>query len=188
MKTMVKAIERLEAASAENGWINTVDAHKPEVLEKARQIIESNIYCSLSTCSVDGMPWATPVFFIYDEQWNIYWSSAVNCQHSQNIYTNHGRVAVAIYGSVLPMGTGQGLYFTGTAAELEPGKIEWAIQTTSARSGKVINRTAADYLNDSCRRFYQFTPSEVWVTGSRIPVENQLVDTKIRLDLEELRG
>ncbi len=52
---MVKAEERLEVASAENGWINTVDAHKPEVLEKARQIIASNIYCSLSTCSVDGI-------------------------------------------------------------------------------------------------------------------------------------
>jgi uncharacterized protein YhbP (UPF0306 family) len=188
MKMMVNSLERLEAASVKNGWINTVDADKPEVLDKARQIIESNIYCSLSTCSVDGMPWATPLFFIYDEQWNIYWSSAINCQHSQNIYTNHGRVAVAIYGSVLPMGTGQGLYFMGTAAELDSQKIEWAIDATSTRSGKVINRTAADYLNDSCRRFYQFTPSEAWVTGSRIPVENQLVDTKIRLDLDELRA
>lgn len=185
---MVKAQKRLETASAENGWINTVDADKPEVLERAYQIIKSNIYCSISTCSVDRIPWATPVFFIYDEQWNIYWSSAVNSQHSQNIYTNHGRVAIAIYGSVLPMGTGQGLYLTGTAAELDPNQVEWAIHTTSTRAGKVINRTAADYLNHSCRRFYQFTPSQVWVTGDRIERENQLVDTKIRLNLEKLRA
>ena len=184
---MVKEIERLEVASAENGWINTIDAHKSEVLDKARQIIESNIYCSLSTCSTDGIPWATPVFFIYDEKWNIYWSSAVNSQHSQNIDHNHGRVAIAIYGATVAAGSAQGLYLTGTAAELDPNLIEWAILTTSARSGKVINRTAADYLNDSCRRFYKFTPSEVWTTGSRLPVENQLVDTKIRLNLEELK-
>ena len=49
---MVKAQKRLETASAENGWINTVDADKPEVLERAYQIIKSNIYCSISTCSI----------------------------------------------------------------------------------------------------------------------------------------
>ncbi|EAW36226.1 hypothetical protein [Lyngbya sp. PCC 8106] len=51
------------------------------------------------------------------------------------------------------------------------------------RTKKANNKTAADYLGDSPRRFYQFTPQNVWVTGERILSNGQLVDTKIILNL-----
>jgi uncharacterized protein YhbP (UPF0306 family) len=173
----------MEVATAENGWVNTIASSHPEAIAKARHILQRIHYCSLSTCSPDGFPWVSPVFFTYDQQLNFYWSSAIASRHSQNLYTNGGRVAIAVYNSDVEEGKGQGIYFYGTAAELEPTRVEAVMQLLFKRSGRVLPRTAEDYLNDSPRRIYHFQPTEAWVTGDRIPIGNQLVDTKIQLDL-----
>jgi hypothetical protein len=55
----------MSIASAENGWINTRDSQHPAILERAHRILTQTIYCSISTCSQEGVPWASPVFFTY---------------------------------------------------------------------------------------------------------------------------
>jgi len=128
----------MEPATAINGWINTIDSKNPEVIAKARHIIESNLYCVLSTCSPEGYPWVSPVFFACDQSWSIYWCSAVASRHSQNIYSNNGRVAIAIFDSSVAAGTGKGVYFQGNASEigashflLQGGKIAQSFTTSS---------------------------------------------------------
>lgn len=177
----------MSIATAENYWVNTIDSRKPEVLDRARRIVESNVYCTLSTCSSDGFPWASPVFFAYDQRWSIYWSSATISRHSQNIYNNYGRAAIAIYSTDVPQGSAQGLFFSGTAAEVEPEDVSSTMQLLFKRvKGNVPDRTDADYLAPSPRRFYRFHPTEVWITGERLAIANQLVDTKIQLSLRDL--
>lgn len=177
----------MSIATAENGWINTVDGQTPTVLERARHIIESNVYCTLSTCSPNGFPWASPVFFTYDAGWSIYWSSATASQHSQNLYQNHGRAAIAIYSTNVPQGSVQGLYFSGTAGEVEPRQVLPIMQLLFKRvKGPTPDRTEADYLDPSPRRIYRFQPDTVWMTGERLAIGNQLVDTKIQLNLRDL--
>lgn len=178
----------MEVASAANGWVNTIDSSKPSIIEQARQIIANNIYCTLSTCSVDSIPWVSPVFFAYDKNFNIYWSSAIASKHSQNIYHNSGRAAVAVFDSSYPEGTPVGLYFSGVAGELEREHVQTAYQLLVARARKKSTRTAADYLDDSPRRIYTFQPQSVWVTGEGIAVGNQLVDTKVCISLADLLG
>lgn len=58
----------MELANAANRWVNTIDSKAPEILAQARSIITHNLYCTLSTCSDDGYPWVSPVFFAYDEK------------------------------------------------------------------------------------------------------------------------
>ncbi|HEY9878744.1 MAG TPA: pyridoxamine 5'-phosphate oxidase family protein [Leptolyngbyaceae cyanobacterium] len=180
----------MSVAKAENGWVNTVDAQKPEVLEKAQHIIESNLYCTLSTCSSEGFPWASPVFFAHDQAWNLYWSSATVSQHSQNLYRNQGRTAIAIYSTSVDEGKGQGLYLSGTASELAPERtpeiIKLLLQKLMLRGGTPPVRTAADYLPPSYRRIYHFQTQAVWITGERAAFGNVLVDTKIQLNLSDL--
>ncbi len=176
----------MEEPTAANGWINTIDSKNPIVIEKAHRIIANNLYCTLSTCSIDGFPWVSPVFFAYDESLNIYWSSATASKHSQNIYNNNGRVAIAIFDSSVCEGTGEGLYFYGTASELKPDLTEKVMKLLINRANKQLNRTAADYLNDSPRRIYQFQPQQAWITGSRLPIGNQLVDTKVEINMQDL--
>lgn len=177
----------MESPTADNGWINTLDSKDPEILSKARNIIAHNIYCVLSTATPDGLPWVSPVFFAYDDSYTIYWCSAVASRHSQNLYANQGRVAIAIFDSTAPAGTGSGLYFSGTATEeTEPERINKAFKLLAHRAEKNLERTAADYQGSSPRRIYRFVPDSTWVSGERVPAGNQLVDTKIPIQLVQL--
>jgi hypothetical protein len=176
----------MSIATEENGWINTVDTLNPQVLERVLQILQHTRFCTLSTCSADGIPWASPVFFCY-QGLNLYWSSAIASRHSQNIYQNQGRVAIAIYDSNVAEGQAQGLYFSGVASELAPDHVGGVMQLLFKRAGgDPPDRTEADYLGDSPRRIYHFRYQEAWITGERLPIGKQLVDTKIRLDLDIL--
>ena len=178
----------MNSPTAENGWVNTIDSDNPEVIATAHTIIERIPYCTLSTCSPDGIPWVSPLFFVYDETWNVYWSSAIESKHSQNLYANHGRAAIAIYDSTVGEGSGKGLYFSGTATEVAPDLVASLMKRLFDRAGKYPNRTPQDYLDTSPRRFYGFQPQEAWITGERLPMGNQLIDTKIRLNLSTLIG
>lgn len=179
----------MSIACAENGWVNTADAQKPEVIHAAGNILQNTLYCTLATCSPDGFPWASPVLFTYDPDWNLYWSSAIAARHSHNIYWNRGRVAITIYSSNQSEGAGKGLYFQGTAAEVARDQVEAIMEQLfdRARSDRP-HRTAADYLAPSPRRIYRFQPDAAWITGERMVTGNQLVDTKIQLSLADLIG
>ena len=119
--------------------------------------------------------------------WTLYWSSAIAAQHSQNLYQNQGKGAIALYNSAAEQGTGIGLYLAGTATEAEPEQVPSILSRLFARAGDPPpDRTAADYLGESPRRVYQFQPHTVWITGDRVVVGKQLVDTKIQLDLDAL--
>lgn len=177
----------MSIATAENGWVNTADGQTPEVMARAGQILESTIYGSLSTSSPDGLPWASPVFFTYDSGWNLYWASTIAAQHSQNLYANQGRAAIAIYSTDREEGKGQGLYLSGTAAEIETENVERVIPLLLKRAAKGQQRSPADYLAPSPRRLYRFQPQAVWITGERLALsETILIDTKIQLDLASL--
>ncbi len=69
--------------------------------KKAKEIIENNIYCTVATSTKDGKPWISPVFFGYDENYNIYWVSDKNAKHSELI-RNNPSVAIVIFNSQAP--------------------------------------------------------------------------------------
>lgn len=179
----------MSIASAENSWVNTADSHKPEVINAAGEILQNTLYCTLATCSPDGFPWASPVLFTYDAHWNLYWSSAIAARHSQNICWNRGRVAITIYSTSQSEGAGKGLYFQGISAEVAPDRVGVIMEQLFERArNDRPHRTAADYLAPSPRRIYGFQPDAAWITGERMAIGNQLVDTKIQLRLADLVG
>lgn len=171
-------------ATADNGWINTAEADNPAVLQRARDMLAGTYYGTLSTCSPDGIPWASPVFFVFDADWKIYWASAIIARHSQNLYANQGRVAMAIYSTHTPAGKGQGVFLSGIARELAASEVEPVIALMNQRSQPDVLRSPADYLEASPRRLYGLFPQEGWVSGDRVPLSDSiLVDTKIQLNL-----
>ena len=172
--------------TSENGWVSIFDPCPDEILEKAWQIMQTNRYCSLSTCSPDGLPWVSPVLFCH-QNLNLYWSSAIASRHSQNLYQNEGRIAIAIYDSQAKKGTAKGLYFSGIATEVPPEKVRETMNLLFRKAGgNPPNRTEADYLGESPCRMYGFQPKEAWVTGDRLPMGDRLIDTKIQLKLEDM--
>lgn len=52
----------MELPTADNSWTDSTQEHNPELFQKASHILETNLYCTLSTASPDGEPWVSPVF------------------------------------------------------------------------------------------------------------------------------
>ncbi len=177
----------MQPATAENSWVSTLESDQPTVVALARTIMARIPYGTLSTCSPEGWPWVSPLFFAYDAAWRIYWSSAIVAQHSQNLYHNQGRAAIAIYDTHRSAAGAKGLYLQGTAAEVDPSQVALVMQRLFERAGHSPDRTPEDYLGDSPRRIYCFQPEAVWITGERLAVGRQQVDTKIQLNLQTLR-
>lgn len=61
------------------------------------RILDYNRYATVSTCSSDGSPYATPLHVAYDAAY-LYWLSPAAAVHSQNI-ARDGRVFVTLFDS-----------------------------------------------------------------------------------------
>jgi uncharacterized protein YhbP (UPF0306 family) len=171
-----------------NGWIYQPDRPDPRHLAQAQQILRTEQFLTLATVDRSGFPWASPLLYGYDAGLTLYWSSAIASRHSVNLDETQGRCAVTMFDSHASPGKITGLFLTGTGKLVPEDQVAQAMEHLFDRMDQRPNRTATDYLGDSPRRFYQFQPSEIWITGDRVPVGNQLVDTKVALDIGALRG
>ncbi len=105
-------------------------------IEKAKQIIAENIYMTIATASTEGKPWVSPVFFAYDDSYNLYWVSNKDARHSKLI-NNNPKVSIVIFNSQAPEGDGDGVYFEGTAQALEDrNEIQSAMEVLNKRITK----------------------------------------------------
>src|SRR5687767_5108601 len=104
--------------------------------ETARNILGKVLYATVATTSGAGVPWNTPVFFAYDEQGNIYWSSNPDSVHSQNIADN-GKAFIVIYNPAAGIGKGLGLYAESNVDIIEDEQeIKSALFLLGERRGK----------------------------------------------------
>jgi general stress protein 26 len=88
-----------------------------DLRKRAKEIIEKIQYVTISSITEEGMPWNSPVFTAYDENFNFYWGTHVDSQKAKNIRSN-GNVFLVIYDSTVPSGTGEGVYIKATAQQL----------------------------------------------------------------------
>jgi nitroimidazol reductase NimA-like FMN-containing flavoprotein (pyridoxamine 5'-phosphate oxidase superfamily) len=100
----------------------------------ARAILDDANYVVLATADADGVPWASPVWFATEDYWELYWVSYPGARHSENI-TVRPQIAMVVFDSTVPPGTGQGVYMTATAEQLtDPAAIEHGIGVFSRES------------------------------------------------------
>ena len=59
-----------------------------ENIATAKRIIEKILYMTIATVDKNGQTWNSPVYSAYDENYNFYWASDLNGQHSKNIAGN----------------------------------------------------------------------------------------------------
>lgn len=88
-----------------------------ELNKKAIEILKSNIYMTLAT--TDGkLPWAAPVFYCLDEDFNFYFISQMDSLHTVHIL-KQPKVAFAVFDSHQAEGQGNGVQGTGIVHLLE---------------------------------------------------------------------
>jgi len=144
---------------------------------KAKKVINDILYLTIATCDKNNQPWNSPVYSAFDKDYNFFWASWKENQHSKNIEENE-TVFVVIYDSTVPEGTGFGVYMRGKAHQLEQKDIiEKALKLLYSRKGKKP-RKPEEFLGVLPRRVYKFVPEQIWV-NSEDDVKGKFVDSRV---------
>jgi len=153
--------------------------------EKAKDILQKILYITIATSTKDGKPWNSPVYSAFDEDYNFYWASDYNGQHSKNIKENPN-IFLVIYDSTASEGTGEGVYVQAKAYELsDENEILHALEVLDKRVGKTKERNAKVFLGDYPRRVYKAVPEIFWMNGDG-DVNGNYID--IRMEVKLLNG
>jgi hypothetical protein len=145
-----------------------------DLAASARAIVDANLYMALATADESGRPWVSPVYFAPLGYRDLLWVSRPERRHSRNLAVRE-TVSIAIFDSTVPIGTGRGVYMTGTASEVADDELEECIDVFSRRSlahgGGPFS--AAEARAPAPLRLYRATASEQWILDSgdnRVPV------------------
>lgn len=153
-------------------------------IDKAQQIIKDIQYATLATVSPEGDPYNAPVFFAYDSELNLYWSSSPRAQHSQNIDHN-GKVYIVIYDSTIEQGAGWGVYIKTEATAASENETHKALSLLGNRRGREFNNI--DSFKASKQRAYKARPQSVWINDAEVDSGEYVGDYRVEVDLDSLR-
>jgi uncharacterized protein YhbP (UPF0306 family) len=143
--------------------------------ERAREMIDRNLYMVLGTADRDGRPWASPVYYAPSGYREFLWISDPEARHSRNIAARP-EVGIVIFDSSVPINTGQGVYMDALATELAPGESAEAIEIFSRRGvGHGAGPTRLEDVRAPAKhRLYRARASAHWVLDER--------DNRLRAD------
>ena len=156
-----------------------MDEHYNAFEEKAKKILSKCIYMAVGTSTNDGKPWIAPVLYVYDEDYNFYFLSAVDSLHSENILKNPN-VAITIFDSHQRIGVSDGIQIEGRAELVEKGEIKKAITLYCKKVFPDSDMPATeryrseDYLGAAEFRFFKIKPVNAYITGENRRIRIQL--------------
>lgn len=154
-------------------------------VKKAKEIIEGNIYMVLATVTPDGLPWVSPVFFVYDHEYNFYWVSYTEAKHSHNV-NKLPKVAISIFDSQALEGAGDGVYVQADVRILEEEQeIFQAIELWNNRTTQeqFQIKSSDEVTSTGVWRIYRATPYAVSKLTAGTTVNGQYVDKRIDINL-----
>ncbi len=131
-------------------------------LQKAKYLIENNEHMTIATADTLGKPWVSPVFFMHDDKYNLYWVSNKDALHSQNIKTR-SEIAIVIFGQLQDNGV-DGVYIDAIASELQDDiEINEAIRILAKRPQptKFTIQSIVDVTGNAVWRIYKAIPIAV---------------------------
>jgi len=147
-----------------------------DLIDDVTAILFESAFMTLATVDGKGVPWATPVEFVCDEELRFYWTSLADSRHSQNVRENP-RAALSIYDSTQTSGVRaeiQGVYAEGPAAELTAEEAEavrpslgrW-LRWRDARRPRRAPRPDEPTVDDAPWRTYRLTPTRMYAQDPR---------------------
>jgi len=133
----------------------------------ARTIIDSNMYMVLGTADESGQPWVAPVYFACMEYKEFYWISSPEVRHSRNIAVR-SQISIVIFDSQVAVGTGQAVYMSAVAEELNSVDFDRGLDIYNGRFSNPAEHGVRVIKSEDVRapalyRLYRATASEYWV-------------------------
>lgn len=147
----------------------------------AKKIIESISYITIATVDNNGRPWNTPVFAAYNDEYNFYWGSHTESQHSMNVVTNP-KVFIVIFDSSAATSEGEGVYMQAEVSEvMNQAEINQAYNLLVARDPNFGSYwQLSDFKSNGPVRIYKAVPLKTWkndadkIDGIYIDVRRQI--------------
>ncbi len=155
----------------------------PEIdrVAKAKEILATIRYVTLSSSSKEAEPWGTPVLAVFDNEYRCYWTSLKDTQHSKNI-TENPRVYLTCFDSSVEPGVGGAVYVQAHASEMsDPVEIAQAAELLYARKNKPVHKSE-EFLGDSLKRMYMAVPHKAWINLD-VDVKNDPMRAKREITL-----
>jgi hypothetical protein len=104
------------------------------------------------------------VYCAYDADYNIYWGSHIDSQHSQNIRAN-GKTFIVVYDSTVEPGLGSGVYIQANCAELtDLDEIAVAHKLIQGRRPNPYWKLEEVQPNSPVHLF-KAIPQKIWMNG-----------------------
>ncbi len=135
-----------------------------------RECLDSTVIAVLATREVDGV-WAAPVYFSYDQKFNIYFISSKETRHMKDI-AKDPKVAVAIFAPPAVSGVFQiALQIEGKAFEVPDRDIEKVYEGRSIRMDRdrqwVPNPREGHFVKEHGGVFMMIKPSMISYVDTR---------------------
>jgi len=147
-----------------------------------RSIIDGNMYMVLGTADGSGRPWASPVYYACEGYTEFFWVSSPEVRHSRNLAARP-ELSIVVFDSQVPISTGQAVYMSALAEQLEGDELERGIgifsRTSLTHGGRAW--TAEDVVAPALLRLYRATASEHFMldkSGEGAPYDHR---TQVRL-------
>lgn len=154
-----------------------------ELADLAKNIINQNQYMTIASVDKQGSAWASPVAYVFDKAFNLYWVSVPESKHQQNI-ANNPNISITIFDSHQLWGEGVGVQMGATVEQVSLKDIPQVTTLYFTREYPYGNALGAfgkglqDLLKGKIYHFYKATPNKVWV-----PDPNAEVDARIEVKL-----
>ncbi len=149
-----------------------------ELFDLYQAYLQDVMLMQLATCR-DGQPWLCNVWFVADEEDNIYWMSLQSRRHSAELTDNPHVAATFHKWYAGGFGEkGQALVMSGHATLVPQVDIERVYNLYVARHPHLQNvQTCKDFADGSgAHVFYQLTPTEiVWWDEINFPEQSRRV-------------
>ena len=147
----------------------------------AQAILSQLTYITLSTATKDGVPWNAPLYAAFDEAYTFFWVSAKYARHSQNIRANQ-RIAIVVYDSTVPPGTGKGVYMEARAYELTDS-LECSHALACLQSRGWEHPPSVDMVvGATLRGVYKAVPENIWISTE----DSNGLDGRVQVDVLEM--
>ena len=169
------------------------------IAQEAKQILDDNLYMTISVADKDGNPWIANLYFAYDGDLNLYWYSSKETKHSQLISQNPS-IAIAIFDSTAVGDDVNAVYFEATAEEvrgeeaLEKGLTVFAqkmLETNfipDKESADTFIKDKGDFTGDTVLRLYQAVPQKAYTLIDPDVVNEKYIDRRIEISLDDLKN
>lgn len=96
--------------------------NEPDIRQVIRAFLETQSTLALATVNTAGHPETAPVFYVSDDQFNLYWLSGTQVAHSVNLIA-HNQVSGSIYPMIWQWTDIVGLQIKGVAQVISDERV-----------------------------------------------------------------